>query len=227
MQESGYYLDLGAFSIEKLKGLLKSSRLLPSQQILQEKIDERFACLKQNDIENLQQLQTALKTKSEVQSFSRKTGLPIDYLTVLRREVNSYQPKPIKLKDFPGVDPEVVQKLDQIGIKDTKQFFPNVLTREGRSEFAKQYQIEDEDILELAKLTDVARMKWVGPKFARLLVESEYDTVEKVANSNYEELYLALMRVNEESGIYKGKLGIEDFRLWVNVVQDVPQMIEW
>jgi hypothetical protein len=102
MTTSGYYLDLGKFSLKKLKGLLKSTRLLPSQQILQEKIDERFACLEGNGIENLEQLQKALKTKSAVQSFAEATGLPPDYLTILRREVNSYLPKPVDLKDFPG-----------------------------------------------------------------------------------------------------------------------------
>jgi len=191
-------------------------------------MDERFACLEENGIENLEQLQRALKTKSAIQSFAEVTGLPLDYLTILRREVNSYQPKPIDLKDFPGVDPDVVRKLHQIGIENTEQLFPYMLTRQARSEFARQRQIEYEDMLELTKLTDVARIKWVGPKFARLLIESEYDTVEKIADSNYEELYLALIRVNEETGIYKGKFGIEDMKSWVNVVvQDVPRVIQY
>ncbi|MFO7687833.1 MAG: DUF4332 domain-containing protein [Desulfobacterales bacterium] len=228
MTTSGYYLDLGTFSLTKLKDLLKTTRLLPSQQILLEKMDERFACLEGNGIETLEQLQKALKTKSAVQSFAEATGLPADYLTILRREVNSYLPKPIDLKDFPGVEPDVVRKLHQIGIENTEQLFPYVLTQKARRELAAQNQIGYEDILELTKLTDVARIKWVGPKFARLLIESEYDTVEKIANSNYEELYLALVRVNEKTGIYKGKFGIEDMKSWVNiVVQDVPQVIQY
>ncbi len=227
MPTPGYSLDLGTFSLAKLKGLLKTARLLPSQQMLQENIDERFACLEQNGIENLEQLRKALKTKSTVQSFAQATGLPMDYLTILRREVNSYQPKPIDLQDFPGVNPDVVRKLRKIGIKNTEQLFPNVLTPEDRREFAKRNQIEPEAILELTKLTDVARTKWVGPKFARLLIETEYDTVEKVANSNCQELYLALVRVNDERGIYKGKFGAEDMRLWVNSVQDVPRVIQY
>lgn len=228
MTISGYYLDLGTLSLTKLKGRFKTTRLLPSQQRLLEKIDERFACLEENGIENLEQLQKALKTKSAIQSFAEAIGLPLDYLTILRREVNSYQPKPIDLKDFPGADPDVVRKLRQIGIENTEQLFPYVLTLQARSEFAEQNQIEYEDILELTKLTDVARIKWVGPKFARLLVESEYDTVEKIADSNYEELYLALIRVNEETRIYKGKFGIEDMKSWVNiVVQDVPRVIQY
>ena len=228
MPTSGYTLDLSTFSLEKLKIQIKKTRLLPSQQILQENIDERFACLERSGIDNLQQLQKVLKTKSDVQSFAEETGLPVDYLTVLRREVNSYQPKPINLKDFPGVHAEVVLKLAQIGIKNTKQLFPNVLTRDERRQFSKENMIEDADILELTKLTDVARLKWVGPKFARLLIKSDYDTVERIANSNYEELYQALVRTNEQSNIYKGKFGLEDMKLWVNgPVQDVPQVIQY
>ena len=162
--------------------------------------------------------QKVLKTKKNVTTFAAETGLPLDYLTVLRREVNSYQPRPINLKEFPGVDMEVVRTLEQQGSKNTKQLFPRVLTPKSREAFAKENQIAAEDLLELTKLTDVARMKWVGPKFARLLVESVYDTVENVANSNYEELYREIMRVNEEKGIYKGGLGLEDIKLWVTAV---------
>ena len=44
----------------------------------------------------------------EIVFICKKTGLPVEYLTVLRREVNSYQPRPSNLKDFPGVNPETV-----------------------------------------------------------------------------------------------------------------------
>jgi hypothetical protein len=228
MTESGYYIDLSVFSLKKLKNTIQNTRLLPSQQILLENIDERFACLEDHDIENLQQLQGALTTKAKVRSFAEETGLPVDYLTILRREVNSYQPKPINLKDFPGVTPQAIHQLDQIGIKNTKQLFPHVLNPTDRRELAEQNQIDEKDVLELTKLTDVARLKYVGPKFARLLIESDYDTAEKVAHSNYEELYSDLQRVNEKSGIYKGGFGLDDMKVWVNVVvQDVPLVIEF
>ena len=204
MSNSKYYVDLSEFSLEKLGHRIQNTRLPPSHRILQENIDERFPCLEENGIENLQQLQKVLKTKSDVQSFAEDTGLPLDYLTVLRREVNSYQPKPINLKDFPGVDPEIVKKLVKIGIKNTKQLFPNVLTPQERREFAEQNRIQYDEILELTKLTDVARLKWVGPKFARLLIESDYDTVEKVAKSHYKELYLNLVHTNKRRNIYQG-----------------------
>jgi hypothetical protein len=102
------------------------------------------------------------------------------------------------------------------------------VTPEDRNELVKRYQIEYDDILELTRLTDVARLKYVGPKFARLLIESGYDTVEKIADSENDELYHALIRINEEKGIYKGKFGIEDLQSWVNsVVREVPLVIQY
>lgn len=102
------------------------------------------------------------------------------------------------------------------------------MTRQDRSRLAVENQLEYQLVLELTKLTDVARLKWVGPKFARLLAESRYDTVEKIASSNPEELHLDLVRTNKEKGIYKGGFGMEDLKLWVEVaVQDVPQVIRY
>jgi predicted flap endonuclease-1-like 5' DNA nuclease len=227
-QTTGYYPDLAAFSLTKLKGLLKIVRLLPSQRILLENLDERFSCLTQAGIENLEQLKKVLKTTADIQSFAQATGLPVDYLTILRREANSYEPKPIDLQDLPGVNPGVVRTLRRLGIRTTEQLFPHVLTRKSRREFAKQHQIEEQDLLELTQLTDVARTKWVGPKFARLLIESGYDTVEKIAAADYRELHQALVRANEAGGIYQGKFGIEDMKTWVEVVaQTVPQVIQY
>ena len=116
--------------------------------------------------------------------------------------------------------------MQQTGIKHTAQLFPNVLTRQDRREFAKQNQIGEEDLLELTRLTDVARLKWVGPKFARLLIESEYDTAEKIADAD--QLYAALVRVNAERGLYQEKFGVEDMRSWVNgPVQAAPLVIQY
>ena len=94
MDTTGYYIDLHDFSLASMKGIILNIRLLPSQQILREYIEERFACLESNGIKNLQQLQEALKKKSDVESFAQKTGLSANYLTIFRREVNKSDYRP-------------------------------------------------------------------------------------------------------------------------------------
>lgn len=228
METTGYYIDFKTFSLTQLKKQLKTIIMIPSHQILKEKIDERFVCLEHLGIDNLEQLQQLLKSKSHVQSFAKKSGIPVDYLTILRREVNSYQPKPINFKDFPGINPDTIQKLKTMGIKNTQQLFPYVITRDNRIKMADQLDMTYDEILELTKLTDMARLKWVGPKFARLLVESKYDTVTKIANSNLQEFIQVLNDTNEKTKIYKGNVGNEDLKLWVKyAVPQVPQIIQF
>jgi hypothetical protein len=227
MIPNGYYADLAAFSLEKLKNQFKTTRLLPSQKILQENIDERFACLAQYGIQNLAQLQKSLNSKVDMQSFSAQTGLPIDYLTLLRREVNSNQPKPIDLRDFPGVRTEMAQRLAQRGIKNTAQLFPLVLTVADRQALAQEIQVTVDDILDLTRLTDVARAKWVGPKFARLLVAAGYGSLAKIANADSEALWQAIQQANRDGNHYQGSLGLDDLKGWIITVQDVPQLIEY
>lgn len=228
MQDAGFSPDLTAMPLSKLQNQLKNARLLPSQQMLGEHVDEHFAILAQHGIENLAQLQQVLKNKTAQDAFIARTGLPQDYLTLLRREVNSYLPKPVALADFPGVNPKAVNGLAVMGVKNSKQLFPLVLTPQQRQALARQVGIPEVDLLELARLVDLARLKWVGPRFARLLLEAGYDSVAKVAAADAGELDATIRRVNAEKDIYQAALGKEDLRRWLEgPVQDTPRVIAW
>jgi hypothetical protein len=220
---TGYYIDLTTFNLDSLKSRLQHIHLTPSQQILKEDLENRFAILHAQGIHNLQELQIALKNKKALVDFSNVSGLPQDYLTVLRRWVNGYQPKPVKLADLPPADASAVARLEAIGIKDTLQLFPRVRTPEARAALVAECGIPSEEILKLTKLTDLSRLKWVGPKFAHLLLVSGFDTVEKVARADGIALYHHLQRVSEETGVYQGGFGEDDINLWVQrIVCDVP-----
>ncbi len=51
-------------------------------------------------------------------------------------------------------------------------------------ELSSKIGINSKKILELTKLTDVSRIKLVDANFARVLVDSSYNTVKKVAKDN-------------------------------------------
>jgi hypothetical protein len=124
----GYYIDLNGISIDQYQEILRAADLLPSRMILKENIDEIFGLITEQGIATVADLQQALKNKNRLQCFSQQSGIPEDYLKILIREVNSYQPRPNKLSDFPGVAADVVHKLERAGIKNTMQLFDRVLT---------------------------------------------------------------------------------------------------
>lgn len=94
-----YFIDTDKFSIDKFRNILLTKEILPGRIILKEDLDERFDILKTKKIKTLSDLLETLKTKQKIDRFSKETGLTVEYLTILRREANSYMSVPVKLID--------------------------------------------------------------------------------------------------------------------------------
>jgi hypothetical protein len=222
-----YYIDLEKYPLAQFKNDLKESKLLPSRKILKEHIDKRFKILNKNGIRNLQNLTNTLKTPKKAKEFAEKSGLPYDYLIILRREVNSYTPKPVNLDKFPRIESEVITKLNAIGIKNTAHLFKRVRTEKDRRELSAETDMNYREIIELTKLTDLSRIKWIGPIFARLFFESGTDTSQKVSDANANLLFKQLVEINAEKGYTKGKFIESDVELCIKVAKMVPKVIEY
>ena len=223
----GYYIDLKIISIDEYKEILKASDLLPSRLILKDNIDSNFDLIKNQKVQNVDELLNMLKNKKKLQDFSRQSGLHDDYLTLLIREIKSYRQNPNKIKDFPGITDDTVLKLENIGIKNTLQLFDKILTSKSRKEISKQTGIDEHEILKITKLTDLSRIRWVNHTFAYVLLEANYDIVEKVANADCNELYETVKQLNEERKLYKAHIGLHDMKLCVEAAKDVSLDIEY
>ena len=104
----GYYIDLKAISIDEYQETLKAADLLPSHMILKDELEENFMLIKKQKIENVEELRSALRSKTKLQDFSGNSGISEYYLKILIRNVNGYRQKPNTIKDFPGVPDDVV-----------------------------------------------------------------------------------------------------------------------
>lgn len=223
----GYYIDLKNISIDKYKEILKTTELIPSWKVLGENIDKNLNIIKKQYIENLDELLAALKDKDKIQEFSKQSGLPANYLEVLKRVVNGYRQKPNKIKDFTCIPRVVSNKLDKLGIKNTLKLYDEILTRQKRTEFSQKTGISKDEMIRLAKLTDLSRIRWVNHTFAYVLLESGYDTAEKVANADYKELYETIKKINEERKIYNAHIGERDMKMIIESAQGLDFEIEY
>jgi predicted flap endonuclease-1-like 5' DNA nuclease len=222
-----YHIDLEQFSMERFRHILETSELLPGRKVLKEKIAERFAILESMGIRNLKELMEALKTKKRVESFSQESGLPQDYLVILRREANSYVPKPFNLKDIPGVDPEYIERLAAVGIKHTRHLFEQARSKSARAELSRLADVPSDDVLELVKLSDLARIGGVGPVFARLLYEAGADTLEELSKRPPSELFERLHATNKEKRYTKIMASLKDVRHCIETARELPKVIEY
>lgn len=223
----GYYIDLKKISIEKYKSILGSMDLLPSWKILENNIEENLERIQKLDIHNLDELTQAIKTKNKLQDFSQKSGLSVEYLTILRRVINGYIPKPNKFRDFPNIDERIVKKLEAINVKNTLQLYDKVLTLKQRTNLSNTTKIPLEQLDRLARLTDLSRIKWVNHTFAYVLYESGFQSAEEVAKANYKEIYEKVKAVNLEQKIYKGTVGLNDMKRCVEAAKGLDFEIKY
>ena len=224
-----YHMDLELFSLEQLRQIVESGDLLPSERVLEQESAERFAVLASMGIGNLKDLTGALSTKKRLERFSQESGLPQDYLTILRRRARIYTPRPKPLKNMIGVDPEVIERLAAEGVKDTRQLFQRAKSKQGRARLARQANVPDDVLLELTKLSDLARAPFVGPVYARLFYEAGADTIEKLAESPPAELLARLHAANDEQKLTKAALplSIAEIVSFLEIVKMIPKAIEY
>ncbi|PKP37159.1 MAG: hypothetical protein CVT98_06475 [Bacteroidetes bacterium HGW-Bacteroidetes-15] len=223
----GYYIDLENISIDEYREMLKKVYLPPSRMILKEDLEGRFNQLKSLGLSNLKQLSELLKKKNIITNLQNNDCFGDNYLTILLREINSMHPKPNKIKDFKGIDSNTAICLEKIGIKDTYKLYDRVLNKESRKELAEITGLTIHTILELTKLADLSRIKWVGATFARMLYDLGVDTVEKASKADPVNLHDQINKYNKENGLYKGHIGLNDIKIFVDAAKEVPIEIEY
>jgi hypothetical protein len=224
-----YNMDLELFSLAQLQQLCEAGDLLPSERILGEEVAARFAVLESMGITHLAGLTRALSTKKKLQRFSQQSGLPVDYLTILRRRAGFYAPRPVQLAQLPGIDPEHVACLAGLGIKDSRQLFGRGRSERDRELLAYLAGVPDNAILELVKLSDLVRAPFVGPVYARLFYEAGFDTLEKLAASAPEELVAGMHAANEEKKLTRAALptSAAEMASFLEIVRMIPFVVEY
>lgn len=223
----GYYIDLGKITIDAYLTKLESAYLPPSRLILKEKLDERFGYFKSIGIKNVKELIQLLKKKDKFAVLSNVDCLSGDYLTILLRELNSTLPKPNKITDFTGISKDTISKLEKTGIKNTEKLYDKVIKKADRSKLAETIKITERDILELTKLTDLSRIKWVGVTYAQILYDLGIDTVEKVSKSDPIDLHTMINQMIKKKNIFKGSIGLTDVKILIEAATEIPLEIEY
>lgn len=222
-----YYLDLTEMSLDELCGDLLGRTMLPSRVMLQEHTAERLQALAAQGIANAEELLDAMKSGKKMEALAEASGVPLEYLKLLRREVGGYKPSPRNFSDIPGVAAETSEQLAQVGIKHTRDFYARCQTPAQRQALAAETGLTEATVLELTKLTDLARIWGVGPVFARLLYESGVDTVALVAKQDGLAFFNLLKQQYEEKHGVKVDFIQRDIDDTVTRAKALPKAIQY
>ena len=175
-----YHIDPKVYSIHQLEKDLQSRVLIPSRKPLKEGIQEKFNVLEAAGYRNLEDLIDALKNKKKLETLAASTGIDVNYLTLLRREVNSYLPNPVPLGKFSGFIPEDLASLAELGIRNSRHIFEQVENEGDLHTLSSETGIAKETLSELLGLSDLVRAYGVGPAFARILYETGIHSIDEL-----------------------------------------------
>jgi hypothetical protein len=221
-----YFIDTAKFTIDKFKNILLTKEILPGRIILKEKLDERFDLLKSKKIKTLSDLLETFKTKQKIDRFSKETGLSVEYLTILRREANSYVSVPVRLIDLPFIETDIIKKLASHEIKDSKQLFDIAAKLSDRQKLSETYKLPFEKLSELVSLSDLVRITGVGPVFARIIYDSGIYTVKNFLSCDAIGLLERLTKTNSEKELTRTKFTLKDIEYCIELGTDLPLVVE-
>ena len=222
-----YGIPLETIGLDRFRQMLTSKQLLPSRVMLLEQIAERFEALGAQGLSNLKDLVQATSTGKRLAALAEATGIPADYLKILRREAGSYVSRPVNLRELPDVDPAIIEKLEAAGIKHSKHLFERAKTPAGRGQLASELGIPEATIFELTQLADLLRIVGVGPVFARILYQANIDTVAAFAQQSADSATQAVNRLIAETHPGQGEITEEDIRYCLETARLLPQVVEY
>ncbi len=220
--EIQYHINPSSFSLQQLKDNLLSRELIPSRRSLKIDLEKRFKILEDRKISNLLDIINTLKSKKKIEEFSVSSGISIEYLTLLRREVNSYLPNPVPLKKFPGVSVEDMDRLSEKGIKNSRHLYEKAGPKSTRVALAKMVGISLEDLEELVGMADLSRAYGVGPVFARILFDTGIHSIRELIAYSPEEI----IQLYEDKFKQKADFSLRDMKFSLEIARELHLGVE-
>jgi hypothetical protein len=221
-----YSIDFSKVTLEEYKKDIQKKSFIPSRQILKDKVDIHFSAFEKAKIRNIEELLSIICNKKSKEELLKDKNISEEYLTVLIRELKSIQSKPLKLSEFNWISKSTINSIEKAGISNTKILYERLAKADERKQFSRIAGVDEKEILELLKLSDLTRIQWVNPTFAHVLYAAGFDTVWKVSKADYEDLYKKITLKNEEMKLYKGKIGLNDMKLCIEAAKSIDAEIE-
>ncbi len=231
-------MDQAGF-VKFLKKMGKQDRVI--QELLgaagqfAEYLKERHADLDTADAKDLEEFALGLQ-KNSMKNVMRGVALYYKFngnlslaklASGIREQAMQTTRKPLLLREFRGVDPQTIKKLEENGLRDASQMIASAHDPASRTALARRSGVSIEKILELVKLADLSRLSGVKAIRARLYVDAGVDTPEKLAAWDPALLRAMLLDFIKQSG-FEGIAPLpKELVSTIAAAQHLPKIVEY
>ena len=222
-----YSINLEAISLDEFAEITSTKYLIPGRRILLDHLLSVMQHLKTQNIQHLASLKKLLGDKKTYTHMSEDLGVSVEYLTVLNREVNSYESKPIALSKLDIFTVSELEQLKSAGLRSTKHFYEQALTADDRRNLVSRSQLNADKILQALELADLLRINGVGAGFARVLQAMGIHNVAQFAQTAPETILERYIQFREANDPSLPNLSIKDVQYSQRFCGKLDNDIQW
>jgi predicted flap endonuclease-1-like 5' DNA nuclease len=133
----------------------------------------------------------------------------------------------IPIKQLKGMDDALAAKLKAKNIRDSDQYLAATASAKQRKALAKELDVVERDLLELANRADLSRIKGVAGIYSDLLEKAGVDTIKELATRNPASLHSKMIQVNEEKQLAGRLPTLLDIGEWVEAAQELEKVLTY
>lgn len=114
-----------------------------------------------------------------------------------------------------------------VGISNVKQRLSAGTTNDSRLALSENTGIPIDTVEELVKLSDLCRISDTKGIRVRLLFDTEFNTIKKIAAQDPAEMQRKIIEINQIEGIAARNPTLTETKLWVEQAKKLPKLVEY
>ncbi|MFX0205430.1 MAG: DUF4332 domain-containing protein [Candidatus Hodarchaeota archaeon] len=131
------------------------------------------------------------------------------------------------LRDFQDVNKEYIKMLASIGVRTASQMLEKGRNPAGRAELAQKSGVPLDYIVELVKLSNLARIGGLKKKRARLFFDAGLDTLDKIASWDASELMEMLSEFVSRTGFQGSPSNLSETKHTISMARFLQRIVEY
>ena len=133
------------------------------------------------------------------------------------------------IKEIEGIGETYAPKFQAVGIKTVAELLERGKNPQGRQELAEATGLSEKLILKWVDMSDLFRVKGIGPQYSELLEKAGVDTVKELRHRVPEHLHAKLKEANAstERHLVRALPGLKAVQAWVEAAKELKPAVTY